>query len=153
MLFLKWKIFANFVTAKFWSGLPVHLKVMKIKLNKAQCCGSGMFIPDPLSWFFIHPGSYNRNKRGEGEFCCCLFFGATNFKKTEIYFIWNKYIKRFEPNDNVLHSTVLFTQTIVTKSSFKKYGQAVRDPRSRKNLSRIQGSKRHWIPDTDLQQS
>jgi hypothetical protein len=29
-----------------------------------QCCGSGMFIPDPV---FIHPGSNNSIKRGGGK--------------------------------------------------------------------------------------
>ncbi len=39
---------------------------IRISIKKTyQCCGSGMFIPDPGSWFLPipDPGSNNRNKR------------------------------------------------------------------------------------------
>ncbi len=56
-----------------------------------QCCGSGMFIPDPnfypsripdLGSRIPDPGSKNRNKReGWKKICCHTFFVATNFTK------------------------------------------------------------------------
>ncbi len=63
-----------------------------------QCCASGMFIPDPGSWFlpildpgsrFPDPGSKNSNKReGWKKISCQTFFCSHKFHKIENYFIF-----------------------------------------------------------------
>ncbi len=59
-----------------------------------QCCGSGMFIPDPESWFSYIPdlGS-NKNKGGGGggDFLYLAFFCGNKFHKTE-----NIFMKRYK---------------------------------------------------------
>ncbi len=58
-------------------------------LNIYQCCGSGMFIPDPGSWFLPtpDPGSKNSNRREEGKkICCHTFLCSHKFHKIENYF-------------------------------------------------------------------
>ncbi len=62
-----------------------------------QCGGSGMFIPDPGSWFLPildpgsripDPGSKNGNKRrGEKKFVVITFYVATNFTKLKIILV------------------------------------------------------------------
>ncbi len=64
----------------------------------SQCCGSGMFIPDPGSWFLpipdpgfriSDPGSKNRNKReGWKKICFQTFFCSHKFHKNVNYFIF-----------------------------------------------------------------
>ncbi len=57
-----------------------------------QCCGSGMFIPDPGSWFLPIPDSGSRipdpntatKERGEKKFVVIPTFEATNFTKLKI---------------------------------------------------------------------
>jgi hypothetical protein len=50
-----------------------------------QCCGSGMFIPNP--YFFPSPDLGSRNqqqqKRGGGKMCCLTFFCSHKFHKIE----------------------------------------------------------------------
>ncbi len=99
-----------------------------------QCCGSGMFIPDPDFYRSQIPdpdlGSKNSDK-SEG-WKKNTFFVATNFTKFKIiYFLMLK--KKFWP---ILTKIIeLFTPKIVTSS--QKYGLGIRDPRSGKNLFRI----------------
>ncbi len=64
------------------------------KIKFRQCCGSGMFIPDPGSWFFFlpipDPGSRisdpktGRKERGEKIFFVKHFFLTTNFTKCKL---------------------------------------------------------------------
>ncbi len=61
-----------------------------------QCCGSGMFIPDPGSWFLpipdpgsriTYPGSKNSNKReGWKKIWCNTFLFSHKFHKIVHYF-------------------------------------------------------------------
>ncbi len=105
-----------------------------------QCCGSGMFIPDPGSWFLPIPdpgswisdtGSKNRNKREGRKKICYTFLCSHKFYKIENYFSFEMLKKKIWAN---FHRIIeLFTQTIVTKLS-KIW---VWDP----------GVKRHRIPD------
>ncbi len=93
-------------------------------------------IPDPGSWI-PDPGSKNSNKReGEKKNFCHTFFCSHKFHKIENYFIFDMLNKKIWPNFPRIIE--VFTQKIVTKPS-KIW---VWDPGSR-----IQGSKRHRIPD------
>ncbi len=114
-----------------------------------------MFIPDPGSWFLPipdpgsripDPKSQNRNKREwwKKNFCH-TFFCCHKFHKIVDYFIFEMLKKRIWASFQRIIE--LFTQKIVTKLS-KIW---VWDPGSGKNLSLIQGSKRHRIPDPDPQ--
>jgi hypothetical protein len=55
-----------------------------ISVGEEQCCGSGMFIPDPD---FTHPGSLipdpktATKERGEKKLVVIPFYVATNFTK------------------------------------------------------------------------
>ncbi len=78
-----------------------------------QCGGSGMFIPDPGSWFLpipdpefriSDPVSKNSNKRGGWKkICCHNFLCSHNFHKIANYFsldvlkkkIWANFSKNF----------------------------------------------------------
>ncbi len=110
-----------------------------------------MLIPDPDFYpsRISDPGSKKPQwKTGvKKSLLSYLFFGAINFTKLETIYFWNAEEKKIWANFQRI--VVLFTQKIATKLS-KIWGW---DPRSgiRKNLSRIQGSKRHRIPDPDPQ--
>ncbi len=113
-------------------------------LLSEQCCGSGMFIPDPDFYPFriSDPGSKN-SRKGEGwkQICCHIFFCSHKFHIIENYFILEMLKKIIWAN--LQKNIQLFTQKIVTKLS-KKW---VWDPGSWKNLFRFSGSKKHRIPD------
>jgi hypothetical protein len=71
-----------------------------------QCCGSGMFIPDPK----------NSNKReGEQKFLVISFFVATNFTKLKNYFIFKMPKKKIWANFQRIIE--LFAQKFVTQLS------------------------------------
>ncbi len=58
-----------------------------------QCCGSGMFIPDPGSWFLPIPDLGSRiqkrhQKRGVKQICCHIFYCGHKCHKIENYFIF-----------------------------------------------------------------
>ncbi len=115
---------------------------------------------------FTHPGSRipdprsnNINKdRGENFFFQTIFC-SHKFHKTQYYFIFDMLKKKFWPNFPRIIE--VFTQKIVTKPSkiwVWDPGSEIRDPRSgiwdpekTYSRSRIQGSKRHRIPDPDPQ--
>ncbi len=73
-----------------------------------QCCGSGMFIPNPGSWFLpipdpgsriSDPGSKNSSKR-EGwkkNLVVIPFYVATNFTKLKIILVLKWWRKKFGP--------------------------------------------------------
>ncbi len=109
-----------------------------------QCCGSGMFIPEPGSRIltFTHPGSKNSKKRGGWKkICCHNFIFSHKFHKNANYFSFEVLKKKIWANFQRIIE--LFTQKIVSKLS-KIW---VWNPGSGKNLFRIPGSKRHRIPD------
>ncbi len=116
-----------------------------------QCCGSGMFIPDPGSWFLPipDPGSKNSNKReGWKKICCHDFLCSHKFHKIANYFSFELLKKKIWANFQRIIE--LFTQTIVNKLSkiwVWDPGSEIRDPEKTYSGSRIQGSKRHRIPD------
>ncbi len=103
-----------------------------------QCCGSGMFIPDPGSWFLPipDPGSKNSNKREGWKKICCLLC-SHKFHKIANYFRFEVLKKKIWANFQIIIE--LFTQKIVNK--FSKIwgwdpGSEIWDPGSGKNLFR-----------------
>ncbi len=114
---------------------------------------------------FTHPGSRisdpgsktATNERGEKNFCH-IFFCSHKFHKIENYFIFEKLKKKIWVSFQRIIE--LFTQKFVTKLSkdgfgIRNPGSEIRDPE--KTYSdpefqiRVQGSKRHRIPDPDPQ--
>ncbi len=122
----------------------VHLlSVSFMKCCGTQCCGSGMFIPDPGSWFspIPDPGSKNSNERQgwKKNLLSYLFCGAIHFTKLN-YFIFEMLKKKI---------WAVFQRIIELLPL--EYGFGIRDPEKTYSGSRIQGSKRHRIPDPDPQ--
>jgi hypothetical protein len=109
---------------------------------------------------FTHPGSRipdpkTAPKKQRTKFVCHNFLCSHKFHKIANYFSFEVLKKKMWANFQRIIE--LFTQKIVTKLS-KKYGFGIREPRSgirKKTIpdprSRIQGSKRHRIPDPDPQ--
>ncbi len=103
-----------------------------------QCCGSGMFIPDPGSWFLPipDPGSKNSNKRqGWKNNFVKPFFVATNFTKLHIILFLICWRKKFGP---ISQELLKFLPQKLSPSP-QKYGFGIRDPRS--------GIRKKPIPD------
>jgi hypothetical protein len=103
-----------------------------------QCCGSGMFIPDPGSWFLPIPdpdiGSQIQKqlqKRGVDKIFCYIIFCNHKFYKMLNYFIFELLKKKVWAKFQRI--VELFTQKVVTKLS-KIW---VWDPGSGINLFRI----------------
>ncbi len=69
---------------------------LKISWRLQQCRGSGMFIPDPRSWFLSipDPGSKNSTQRLKEIFFVLPFFVATNIMKIVNNFIFEQ-VKKF----------------------------------------------------------
>jgi hypothetical protein len=124
-----------------------------------QCCGSGMFIPDPGSWFYpsrIPDPKTATKERGEKNFlvkplCSHKFHKIVNYFSFEVVKkkIWANFQRNIE----------LFTKKIVKALKNMVLGSGIRDPGSGKNLFRIQGSKvtgsgsatlhpGHWLVDS-----
>ena len=96
-----------------------------------QCCGSGMFIPDPKT---------ATKERGE-KICCHTFFGSPKFHIIENVFIFEMLKKKIWANFQRIID--LFTQKIVIELS-KIW---VWNPGSGKNLFRIQDPRIKKAPD------
>ncbi len=105
----KWKNIKKIVTklSEIMVGYPVSK--IRIKLvsdpdheSKNQCCGSGMFIPDPDFYLSRNPnlGSQiqkQQQKRESEKKCCRTFFVATNITKLKIILFLNWWSKKFGP--------------------------------------------------------
>ncbi len=106
--------------------------------NCHQCCGSGMFIHDPGSWFLSisDPRSKNSTKRGGGQkFNVLPFFVATNILEIVKNFIFEWVSKKnFTKKLGII---LLFTHNFVIKLS--KIWVCYTGP----------GSKRDRIPDPE----
>jgi hypothetical protein len=88
---------------------------------------------------------------GEKKFVVIPFIGVINFTKLN-YFIFEMLKKKIWANFQRM--VELFTQKIVSKLSkiwVWDSGSEIRDPEKTYSGSRIQGSKRRWIPDPDPQ--
>ncbi len=124
-----------------------------------QCCGSGMFIPDPGSRI-SDPGSKNRNKReGWKKNCCQTFLCSHKFHKNVNYFIFEVLKKKNWANFQRIIE--LLIKKIVAKLSkiwVWDPGSGIRDPGSgirKKPIpdpgSRGQKGTGSRIPDSDPQ--
>ncbi len=108
-------------------------------------------IPDPNFYpsRIPDPWSKNSNKRqGWKFFFVKPFFVGTNFTKMDIILFLICWRKNFWPNSPRIFE--VFTQKIVIKPSkiwVWDPGSEIRDPEKTYSGSRIQGSKRHRIPD------
>ncbi len=112
-----------------------------------QCCGSGMFIPDPGSWFLAipDPRSKNSNKReGWKKMCCHNFLCSHKFQKIATYFSFELLKKKMWANFQRIIE--LFNQNCQQVLKNMRLGSRIRDPEKTYSGSRIQGSKRHRIP-------
>ncbi len=156
-----------------WRNSSGSGKMSPTVMSENQCCGSGMFIPDPGSWFLpipdpgsriSDPGSKNSNRReGWKKIWCHTFTCSHKFHNIVHYFSFEVLKKKIWANSQRIIE--LFAQKFVIQLSKVKYGFGIRDPRSGirdprsgirdpgsgKNLFRIPGSKRHRIPDPDPQ--
>ncbi len=65
---------------------PVFLRSPGIA-SASQCCGSGMFIPDPD----FYPSRIQKQqwKTGVKKICCQTFFWSYKFYKIELFYFWN----------------------------------------------------------------
>ncbi len=113
-----------------------------------QCCGSGMFIPDPDFYPSRFPDPKTATKeRGEKKICCHNFLCSHKFHKIENYFSFEVLKKMCANFQRIIE---LSTQKILTKlSKYMGLGSGIR--KKTYSGSRIQGSKRHRIPDPDPQ--
>ena len=122
-----------------------------------QCCGSGMFIPDPDFYPSRIPdlGSKNGNKRERWKKIRCLTFLCSHkFHKIVNYFSFGVLKKKIWANFQRIIE--LFTKKIIKKLLKLKIwswdpGSEIWDPEKTYSGSHIQGSKRHRIPDPDPQ--
>jgi hypothetical protein len=125
----------------------------------------------PGSWIliFTHPGSRisdpgsrisdpgsriqkQQQKRGVKKMCCHNFLCSHKFNKIANYFRFEVLKKKIWANFQRIIELV--TQKIVNKLSkilVWDPGSEIRDPEKTYSGSRIQGSKRHRIPDPDPQ--
>jgi hypothetical protein len=107
-----------------------------------------MFIPDPDFYPSRIPDPKTAIKERGEKISFHTFFCSHKFHKIEIYYIfWNaeeKNLGQFSKNYRIFLCKILSLNS-------QKYGFGILDSRSgiRKTYSgsRIQGSKRHWIPD------
>jgi hypothetical protein len=101
---------------------------------------------------FTHPGSRIQKERGEKKICYHTIFCSHKFHKIEFYFIFEMPKKISASLQRIIE---VFSQKIFTKLSkiwVWDPRSGIRDLRSGIRIkaysgSRIQGSKRHWIPD------
>jgi hypothetical protein len=124
-----------------------------------QCCGSGIFIPDPGSGsriqIFTHPWSKNSNKReGWKKIVVIPFYVDTNFTKLKIILVLKCRRKIFWPIFKELENFLPKQLSICSQN----YGFGIRDPRSgirKKPIldpgSRGQKGTGSRIPDSDPQ--
>jgi hypothetical protein len=103
-----------------------------------------MFIPDPDFYQYRIPDPRSKN-RGEKNFVCHTFLCNHKFHKIENFSGFE--MVRKEVLTNFQRIIELLTQKIVTKLKNMGLRSGIRDPEKTFSGSRIQGSKRHRIPD------
>ncbi len=103
-----------------------------------------MLILNPGSWFLStpDPGSKNSNKREGWKKISCHTFHLTKLKIILFLKRWRK--KCGSVFKELLNFLVLPKRLSL---SSQKYGFGIRDPEKTYSGSRIQGSKRHRLPD------
>ncbi len=110
-----------------------HPLLLTFKVNNffsLQCCGSGMFILDP--------GSNNSTKRVGGKIFCPTSFCSYKYNKiVNIVYFWTG-------KENFLSQN---TKNLLSYQKDMGLGSEIKDPEKTYSGSRIQGKKRHRIPD------
>ncbi len=139
----------------FWDSSCVENTLISGIMYKVfQCYGSGIFIPDPDFYQSRIPDLGSRiqkqqHKRGEKKIRCQTFLCSHKFHKIEHYFSFEVVKKKIWANFQRIIE--LFTQKLFTKLS-KIWiwdpgpGSEIWGPEKTYSGSRIQGSKRHRIP-------
>ncbi len=121
--------------------------------KKYQCWGSGMFIPDPGSWFLpisdpgsriLDPGSKNSNKReGWKKIFCHTFLCSHKFHKLEHYFSFEVLKKKIFGQFSKNYRT-FYPKNCHQALKNMGLGSEIRDPGSGKNLFWIPGPGSKW---------
>ncbi len=117
----RWDVLGWFLLIHKWLLICMKLETLHwVTQRKSfnQCCGSGMFIPDPWSWFLPipDPGSKISNKReGWKKINCHTFICCHKFHKIDNYFIFAMLLKKIWTHFQRIIE--YFTQKIVTKLS------------------------------------
>ncbi len=116
-------IWFNFKTLK-----KVHLETQS---PDKQCCGSGMFIPDPDFYPSRIPDPKTGKKKREGwkNICCHTFFCSHKFHNIVNYFIFEMLKKKIRANFQRIIELLSIKMTL---SSQKKWvwdsGSEIREP-------------------------
>ncbi len=73
-------------------------------INKHQCCGSGMIIPAPGSWFLSIPDPrIQQQQQKRMGMCCPIFFCSHKYGKIKMYFIcWTDRVSDPDPHGSAL---------------------------------------------------
>ncbi len=114
---------------------PESGTIAKVLVRSLQCCGSGMFIPDPGSR--IQKQQQKRGvKKNSQNWILFYFWNAEEKEFGQIF----KELFKFLPKKCSLCS-------LIYGFGIRDPGSEIRDPEKTYSGSRSQGSKRHWIPD------
>jgi hypothetical protein len=122
----------------FSRGPTITILSILLLLQRNQCCGSGMFIPDPDFYPSRIPDPKTATKERGEKFFYVIPVLYSQFHKNNNYFSFEVLKKKIWAN--FLKIIELFTQKIVTKLSkiwVWDPGFGIRDPGSGKNLFRI----------------
>ncbi len=122
-------------------------RIVKNTANQStiqQCCGSGMFIPDPDFYPSRISDPTTPPKRG-WRMCCPTFFLGSHITKCKIISVLNRY------RNYIIGTLYPKKSHYALKTRVQDPGTGTLDPGSRKNLSKIPESKRNRIPDPDPQ--
>ncbi len=112
----------------------------------------GSRIPDPGSR--ISDPKTATKERGKIFFFVIPFYGATNFTKLKIILVFKCWRKKFGPIFKELQNFLPEKLSLSSQKygfGIRDSGSEIRDPENTYSGSRIQGSKRHRIPDPDPQ--
>ncbi len=156
MKFLNFFLFLWVIFALLGPDPADHNQCVPMRIPSVADPGCLSRIPDPHLTHpgsrISNPGSKNSNKREGWKNLFSYLFCSHKFHKIEYYFIFDTRKKKIWPNfPRIIEA---FTQKIVTKLSkiwVWDPGSETRDPEKTYSGSRIQGSKRHRIPDPDPQ--
>ncbi len=124
----------------FWRGISelVNVSILEALKNLFyQCCGSGMFIPDPGSWFLPIPDPGSRIQKQQQKTGVKNFFCQTIFCSHKFHKFWYAEEKIWPNFPRIIE---VFTQKIVTKPSkiwVCDPGLDIRDPEKTYSGSRI----------------
>ncbi len=123
-------------------------------MAKNLSCESGIFTPDPdfHACLITDPdfgSQIQQEKQKRGKNCCLnFFFWEPSYHKFKIILFLHRYEKIWANWQGIV---VFSIQKLSMSLSSQKYGVGIREQRSGiwKNLSQIQGSKRHRLQDSE----